>query len=157
MTALPEPRQQMTTAQFLASLDQNNSSIDRVREIFEEYDFCIMRIYRKDSSLHDIVMGSLSPYRLPIIDKPLQIVIEAKDGHQFLTGALFCYHHAGGAPPNNDPEIYDHRIWGQLYYQRGYGYYFTGAYGRTRDVVMSEGYRPDRFDKDLLMAVGHGS
>jgi hypothetical protein len=74
-----------------------------------------MRIYNKDSLLYEIVMGSLSHHRLSVVDSPLQVVVEVRDEHQYLTGALFCYHHTGGNPPHNDPDIYDSRIWGELY------------------------------------------
>ncbi len=154
MGVLPQPRQALTTEEFLSSLNQKNSMINRVREVFDEYSGSVMRIYKKDSSLYEMVMGSLGPHRLPIVDKPLQVVVEARDDHQYLTGALFCYHHAAGTPPNNDPDIYDSRIWGQLYHQRGYGYYFSGAWGRSRDVIIDERYRPDAFDKDLLIGLG---
>lgn len=154
MGVVPQPKKPLSIEEFLTSLNQSNPSIRLVRKIFDQYSGSIMRIYKKDSSLYEMVMGSVSPHRLPIIDKPLQVVIEARDDHQHLTGALFCYHHAAGAPPNNDPEIYDSRIWGQLYYQRGYGYYFTGAFGRSKDVLIDERYRPDAFDKDLMIELG---
>lgn len=154
MTVVPQPRKTLTVEEFLATLDQGNPAFNRISEIFKECDSSIMRIYKKDASLYEMVMGSLSPHRLPIVDKPLQVVVEARDDHQNLTGGLFCYHYAGGAPPNNDPDIYDSRIWGQLYYERGYGYYFTGAWGRSKDVMIGERYRPDNFDKDIMIELG---
>jgi len=154
MGVVPQPKKLLSIEEFLTSLNQSNPAISRVCEIFNQYSGSVMRIYKKDSSLYKMVMESLSPHRLPIIDKPLQVVVEARDDHQYLTGALFCYHHAASAPPNNDPDIYDSRIWGQLYYQRGYGYYFSGAFGGTKDVIIDERYRPDVFDKDLMIELG---
>ena len=154
MNDLPQPKREFSIEEFLSSLNRNNPAIDTVREIFDEWRGGIMRIYKKDSSLYDLVKCNLSPYRLPIIDRPLQIVVEARDFHQHLTGALFAYHHAGKEPPNNDPDIYDSRVWGLLYYERGYGYYFTGARGRTRDVIIGQNYRPDNYDKDLFIELG---
>lgn len=152
MDALPQPNSVLTTDEFLASLDDTNPMVEAVREVFRECDPHIMEIYKKDSSLYEMIKGRISVYRLPIVDKPLRVVIEAREGHERLTGALYAYH---AAAAGEDPSMWDVRTWGQRYHQRGYGYYFTGAYGNTRTVIITEhAYKPDRFDRDLLGELG---
>ncbi len=152
MDTLPQPNSILTTEEFLASLDDKNPMVRVVRKTFLECDRDIMEIYKKDSSLYEMIKGRISVYRLPIVDKPLRIVIEARDGHERLTGALYAYHAANAG---EDPTRWDERIWGQMYHQRGYGYYYTGAYGNTRTIIMTpHAYKPDRFDKDVLGELG---
>lgn len=149
MSEVPQPRRPLTVEEFLASLDQSNPAIERVRRTFNACSGNIMQIYKKDASLYEMVKGRLSTFRLPIIDKPLQVVVEARDDHEKLTGALFCYH---AAAAGDDPDVYDDRIWGEMYHRNGYGYYYSGAYGDTRTVIITaHAYKPDRYDKDLFI------
>ena len=144
---VPQPRKILSIEEFLDSLDKANSATQRVRKIFDSCSGNIMRIYKKDSSLREIVIGSLSPFRLPVIDKPLRVVIEARDDHQKLAGALFCYYVTAAGI---DPDTYNDQIWADMYVKNGYGYFFTGGWGRTRDVVISDTYQPDMYDLELL-------
>lgn len=150
---MPEPKHPITTEEFLTSLDRGNPQFEEVELVFSV--ICgdrIMGIYKKDASLYEMVHGRLGPFRLPIIDKPLQVVIEARGGHQSLTGALFAYH---AAAQGEDPSLYHERTWGERYCRRGFGYYFTGAWGNARSVIIWEHvYKPDRYDKDLLLSFG---
>jgi hypothetical protein len=152
MDVAVQPRNLLTVNQFLALLDQSNRSAHWVQATLCQCRDSIIRIYKKDSALCDIIMGNHSYTCLPIIDKPLQVVIEARDSHEEITGALYCYHQR---TEGKDPEVWDSRIWGELYHKFGYGYYFSGAFSNRRTIVLTDyAYRPDPFDKDLFISLG---
>lgn len=154
MNELPQPSRPLTVDEFLASLDQSNPLIRKVRSTFERNCGSVMLIYKKDSALYENVKGRLSMFRLPIVDKPLQIVVEARDSHEAILGALYCYHSVGAG---HDPDMYDSRIWGEMYVKQGHGYYYSGAWGNQPTVIIADHvYKPDRFDKDLLGELGLG-
>lgn len=151
---IPQPKTVLSVEEFLTSLDKTNPTFQMVERALTFPGNKIGCIYKKDSQLCEMVMGRKSVSRLPIVDKPLQVVIEAGDFHEVITGALYSYHFvlSGG-----DPNARNSLIWGELYCRAGYGYYFTGAYGNDRSVIISENdYKPDSFDKDLLIRLGFG-
>ncbi len=150
--SIPKPQTVLSTEAFLDSLDKTNSMFQMVERALLFPNNQIRCIYKKDSQLCEMIMGRKSVYRLPIIDKPLQVVIEAGDFHEIITGALYSYHLVS---KGGDINVRNNLIWGELYCRAGYGYYFTGAYGNDRSVIISEqDYKPDVFDKDLLIRLG---
>lgn len=149
---IPQPRIILSVEEFLASLDKTNPTFQMVERALTFPNNKTRCIYKKDSQLCEMVMGRKSVSRLPIVDKPLQVVIEAGDFHEAIIGAMYSYHFVslGG-----DVDMYKSFMWWDLYCRSGYGYYFTGAYGNDRSVIISENdYKPDSFDKDLLIRLG---
>jgi len=149
---IPKPREVLSVDDFLDSLDKTNSMFQMVARALLFPNNQIRGIYKKDSQLCEMVMGRKSVSRLPVIDKPLQVVIEAGDFHEAITTALYSYHLASNGC---DLDVRNSFAWGELYCRAGYGYYFTGAYGNDCSVIISEQhYKPDGFDKDLLIRLG---
>ncbi|TSC54785.1 MAG: hypothetical protein LiPW30_251 [Parcubacteria group bacterium LiPW_30] len=149
---IPKPREVLSVDDFLDSLDKTNSMFQMVARALLFPNNQIRCIYKKDSQLCEMVMGRKSVSRLPVIDKPLQVVIEAGDFHETITAALYSYHFTSRG---FDLDVRNSFSWWELYCHAGYGYYFTGAYGNDRSVIISEQhYKPDSFDKDLLIRLG---
>jgi hypothetical protein len=145
----PQPKQLLSVDEFVGLLDQKNPKYRKVKTLLRIYSGDIMDIYKKDGSFYELIKGRIGIYRLPIVDKKLQIIIEARGHHEAIAGALYCYH---AAAKGEDPDGWDERIWGKLYVSEGHGYFFTGAYGNTKTVILdSISYKPDRHDKDLFV------
>lgn len=149
---VPEPQRVLSVDEFLSSLDKTNSMFQTVERALIFPNNKTGCIYKKDSQLCEMIMGRKSVSRLPVVDKPLQVVIEAGDFHEVVTGALYAYHFVSNG---GDISLSNRFIWWDLYCHAGYGYYFTGAYGNDRSVIISESrYKPDSFDRDLLIRLG---
>ncbi len=149
--SVPQPDCLLTVDEFLNSLNQSNSAVGAVAETFQAFGEHIVRIYRKDASLRNVLAGGPRVYQLPIVDKPLRVVIEMNGCHDSLTSVLFAYHYASAG---RDPDIHSTQIWGDLYIDEGYGYYFSGALLNRKKLIIGHKYRPDMFDRDIMTLLG---
>ncbi|MCR4281305.1 MAG: hypothetical protein NUV88_03175 [Candidatus Kaiserbacteria bacterium] len=108
-----------------------------------------LTIRRKNDDLVEVVQELNNRKLYPLVDKNLKLVLGISASHEQLRLRLFRYHHQEknpndlAIPPINDNEAMDR------YITDGYGYLISSM--RPNTIVMGADYRPDSFDKDLLM------
>lgn len=140
----------MTFAEFVERLDKKNplyTGVVRWLDLADKpKDNRPMVVERKDKNLLEIVRKMVFEEQFPLIDKKLGLVLGLPSScHHIVRAALFAYHNAYR---ESDPIMGSIYMSADRYMDEGMGYYISAM--EPHVLIVSNQYRPDRFDKELF-------
>lgn len=137
----------MNCDEFLATLDADNPFYQRLCELLQDSLCRDLIAFPKGRDLVERVQELQHKRCPPVVDQTLKLVIGVPEGgHSILRNLLYTYHESAG---DREVDLPRHDRGGTWYLLDGLGYYVSSM--RPNVVVAGQGYRPDRFDKDLFL------
>lgn len=128
---------EISTEDFIASLDKSNNNYDELVIACESHRY---HIERKSKNMLDTIERLSKCDITPIVDKKFQLIFGCREGnHAVLRTSLYRYHrgYVRGADTCSD-----------LYLSENLGWYISTM--QPHVIIVGVHYRPDRFDKDLF-------